>query len=203
MSFESQSKFVSDASHELRTPISVIQGYISLLDRWGKNDKEILQEAIDTIKNETSSMTNLIEKLLFLARGDSGTLKLEKESFCLNELIDEVIKESKIIAPDYYIINEKNESVTICADFRLIKQALRALIDNSIKYTPVKGEIKINSYLELENIAITIEDTGVGIPEEEIPKLFNRFYRVDEARSKKTGGTGLGLSHCKADYRYS
>jgi Signal transduction histidine kinase len=196
-SFESQSKFVSDASHELRTPISVIQGYISLLDRWGKNDKEILQEAIDTIKNETSNMTNLIEKLLFLARGDSGSLKLEKEGFCLNKLIDEVIKESKIIAPDYYIINEKNESVTICADLRLIKQALRALIDNSIKYTPVKGKIKINSYVELENIAITIEDTGLGIPEDEIPKLFNRFYRVDEARSKKTGGTGLGLAIVK------
>lgn len=196
-SFESQSKFVSDASHELRTPISVIQGYISLLDRWGKDDKEILQEAIDTIKNETSNMTNLIEKLLFLARGDSRTLKLEKESFCLNALIDEVIKESKIIAPDYYIINEKNESVTIYADLRLIKQALRALIDNSIKYTPVKGEISINSYAELENIAITIEDTGLGIPEEEIPNLFNRFYRVDEARSKKTGGTGLGLAIVK------
>jgi len=142
-------------------------------------------------------MTNLIEKLLFLARGDSRTLKLEKESFCLNALIDEVIKESKIIAPDYYIINEKNESVTIYADLRLIKQALRALIDNSIKYTPVKGEISINSYAELENIAITIEDTGLGIPEEEIPNLFNRFYRVDEARSKKTGGTGLGLAIVK------
>lgn len=196
-SFENQSKFVSDASHELRTPISVIQGYINLLDRWGKEDKEILQESIDTIKNETSSMTNLIEKLLFLARGDSGALKLENENFYLNELIDEVIKESKIIAPDYYIINEKNDCVTICADLRLIKQALRALIDNSIKYTPVKGAIKINSYVELENIAITIEDTGLGISEEELPKLFNRFYRVDEARSKKTGGTGLGLAIVK------
>lgn len=196
-SFQNQNKFVSDASHELRTPISVIQGYINLLDRWGKDDKEILQEAINTIKSETSSMTKLIEKLLFLARGDSGALKLEKENFSLNELIDEVIKESRIIAPDYCIISEKNEFISICADIRLIKQALRALIDNSIKYTPTKGKIKINSYLELENILITIEDTGVGIPKKEIPKLFNRFYRVDEARSKKTGGTGLGLAIVK------
>lgn len=196
-SFENQNKFVSDASHELRTPISVIQGYINLLDRWGKDDKEILQEAINTIKSETSSMTKLIEKLLFLARGDSGTLKLEKENFSLNELIDEVIKESRIIAPDYCIINDKNESINVSADFRLIKQVLRALVDNSIKYTPAKGKIEINSYLELENILITIEDTGVGIPKDEIPKLSNRFYRVDEARSKKTGGTGLGLSIVK------
>lgn len=196
-SFEIQNKFVSDASHELRTPISVIQGYINLLDRWGKDDKEVLQKAIDTIKNETSNMTNLIEKLLFLARGDSGTLKLEKDDFPLNELIDEIIEESRIIASDYYIVNEKNAHVIVCADFKLIKQALRALVDNSIKYTPAKGEININSYLELENIIITIEDTGVGIPKEEIPKLFHRFYRVDEARSKKTGGTGLGLSIVK------
>ena len=196
-SFESQSKFVSDASHELRTPISVIQGYINLLDRWGKNDKEILQEAIDTIKNETSSMTNLIEKLLFLARTDNGTLKLEKENFQINELIDEVIKESIVIAPDHSIFNEKNDAVMICADFRLIKQVLRAIVDNSIKYTPVKGEIRIISSVELENIIITIEDTGIGIPEEEIPNLFNRFYRVDEARSKQTGGNGLGLAIVK------
>lgn len=196
-SFESQSKFVSDASHELRTPISVIQGYINLLDRWGKDDKEILQEAINTIKNETSNMTNLIEKLLFLARGDSGSLNLEKETFPLSELIDEVVKESRVIAPDHYIINEKNDSIIICADFKLIKQTLRALMDNSIKYTPSKGEIKITSHLEVDNVLIYIEDTGIGIPEEDIPKLFNRFYRVDEARSKKTGGTGLGLAITK------
>jgi heavy metal sensor kinase len=193
-SFESQNKFVSDASHELRTPISVIQGYINLLDRWGKNDKEILQEAIDTIKNETTNMTSLIQKLLFLARGDSKTLKLEKENFCLNELVDEVTRESSIIAPSHSIFNKKNDSIMIYADFRLLKQALRAIIDNSIKYTPDSGEIRINSRKTAENIVISIEDTGIGIPSEAIPSLFNRFYRVDEARSKKTGGTGLGLA---------
>lgn len=196
-SFESQNKFVSDASHELRTPISVIQGYINLLDRWGKDDKEVLQKAIDIIKNETTNMTKLIEKLLFLARGDNNSLRLEREIFDLNILIDEVVKESSVISPKHSIKSEKNDEIAICADFRLIKQALRAIVDNSIKYTQEKGEIQINSYKKLSEIEITIEDTGIGIPEGEIPNLFNRFYRVDKARSKKTGGSGLGLSIVK------
>ncbi|MBV7276029.1 HAMP domain-containing protein [Clostridiaceae bacterium UIB06] len=196
-SFESQNKFVSDASHELRTPISVIQGYINLLDRWGKEDKEVLQKAINIIKNETANMTNLIEKLLFLARGDNNSLKLEKEIFDLNTLIDEVVKESSVIAPKLNIASERNDKIIIYADFRLIKQALRALVDNSIKYTQEEGEIKINSYRRLGEAEITIEDSGIGISEEEIPNLFNRFYRVDKARSKKTGGSGLGLAIVK------
>ncbi|WML37513.1 ATP-binding protein [Clostridium sp. OS1-26] len=196
-SFESQNNFVSDASHELRTPISVIQGYINLLDRWGKEDKEVLQKAIDIIKNETANMTNLIEKLLFLARGDNNSVKLEKEEFDLKNLIDELVKESNIIAQNHNILGEKNDSVTICADFRLIKQALRAVIDNSIKYTQEDGKIIINSSAKADSVKITIEDSGIGIPEEEIPNLFNRFYRVDKARSKKTGGSGLGLAIVK------
>jgi heavy metal sensor kinase len=196
-SFEKQNKFVSDASHELRTPISIIKGYVNLLDRWGKDDKEILQEAIDTIKNETDNMTNLIERLLFLARGDSGRMKIEKEKFSLDEIINEVIKESKIIAPEHHIYSEVNEPIKFFADSKLIKQMIRALVDNSIKYTTNSGDIKINSALECSNVVILIEDSGIGIPEEEIPNLFNRFYRVDKARSKETGGSGLGLSIVK------
>ncbi|MBZ4688736.1 MAG: putative two component sensor histidine kinase [Clostridiales bacterium] len=193
-SFERQSQFVSDASHELWTPISIIQGYINLMDRWGKEDRDVLQESIDAIKNETSNMTELIEKLLFLARGGSGTQKLVKDEFWLNELINEVIKESRIVAPNRDISSKQNDSQRVYADRRLLKQMLRALVDNSIKFTSESGKIEINAINNGDNAKIIISDNGIGIPEEEIPLIFNRFYRVDKARARGTGGSGLGLS---------
>lgn len=193
-SFERQVQFVSDASHELRTPISVIQGYADLLDRWGKDDRAVLDESVTAIKNETESMTSLVEKLLFLARGDSGTQRLEKEEFWLNEVIEEVIKESRLIADKHKIVNTQNDAISIYADRKMIKQMLRIFIDNSIKFTPEQGEIRIDSVNQGSTVKITIEDTGVGIPEKDIPKIFDRFFRVDKARAREKGGSGLGLS---------
>jgi Signal transduction histidine kinase len=196
-SFERQVQFVSDASHELRTPISVIQGYADLLDRWGKDDRMVLDESVTAIKNEAASMASLIEKLLFLARGDSGTQRMDKEDFQLDELINEVVKESRLITDKYKIINTKNDSLLIHADRKMIKQMLRIFIDNSIKFTPEQGDIRIDSVNMESEAKITVEDTGAGIPKEDIPKIFNRFYRVDKARAKGTGGSGLGLSIAK------
>ena len=196
-SFERQVQFVSDASHELRTPISVIQGYADLLSRWGKDDKKVLDESIAAIKDESAGMAALVEKLLFLARGDSGAQSLEKENFPLNELIDEVVKESRLITDNHEIASKQNDFVSIYADRKMIKQMLRIFIDNSIKFTPKQGEIKISSVNQGSRVKITIEDNGMGIPKEDIPKIFNRFYRVDEARTKETGGSGLGLSIAK------
>jgi two-component system, OmpR family, sensor histidine kinase ArlS len=197
LSFLKQNQFVSDASHELRTPISVIQGYIGLIDRWGKEDRNVLQESIDAIKNETAGMTELIEKLLFLARGDSGNQRLQKTKFSLNELIVEVGKESQLISQKHTIQYGEAEEISICADRKMLKQMLRALIDNSIKFTPADGTIRIEAYKNKDKVSITITDTGVGISQEEIDQIFNRFYRVDKARSKETGGSGLGLSIVK------
>lgn len=197
ISFEKQSQFVSDASHELRTPISVIQGYINLIDRWGKNDKNILQESIDAIKNETYNMGELTEKLLFLARGDIGKLKLHKENFQLNELVDEIIKESRLIAPNHNLAYIIRDTIILNADRKMLKQMIRALIENSIKFTPVEGEISIHADALPEHIKIIVSDTGSGIPQDEIKNIFSRFYRVDKARTKEIGGSGLGLSIVK------
>ncbi len=112
--FDRQIQFVSDASHELRTPIAVIQGYANLLDRWGKDDREALEKSIYAIKLEATNMASLIEKLLFLAKGDSGTQVIEKKEFCLNELIDEVIAESKLIEQNHIISSSKNDN---CKNF--------------------------------------------------------------------------------------
>ncbi|AKA67754.1 sensor histidine kinase [Clostridium scatologenes] len=195
--FNRQAQFVSDASHELRTPIAVIQGYANLLDRWGKNDRNALEKSIYGIKLETANMADLVEKLLFLARGDSGTQVIEKKEFWLNELIDEVVKESKIIAQDRSIYSYKNDTVKIFADHKMIKQMLRIFIDNSIKFTSEYEEINISSEVQGKTVKIAVSDTGIGIPENEIKNIFNRFYIVDKSRSKEKGGTGLGLSIAK------
>ncbi|MHB9094135.1 MAG: sensor histidine kinase, partial [Eubacteriales bacterium] len=178
-------------------PISVIQGYANLLQRWGKEDKAVLDEAVFAIKNESDNMKDLVEKLLFLARADKDTQKLEKSPFSVNELVDEVLKETRLIDSEHDITSEVNEMVTIEADRRLIKQALRIFIDNSIKHTPSGGTIKINGFLRDNKVKLIIEDNGVGISKEDLPYIFNRFYKCDKSRTRESGGTGLGLSIAK------
>jgi signal transduction histidine kinase len=195
--FDKQTQFVSDASHELRTPIAVIQGYANLLDRWGKDDRDALEKSIYAIKLETNNMANLVEKLLFLAKGDSGTKRIEKKEFYLNKLINEVVEESKLIADNRFISNNRNDTVKIFADYEMIKQMLRIFIDNSIKFTDEEGNIDISSISDNGLVKIIISDTGIGIPKNEIPNIFNRFYTVDKSRSKEKTGTGLGLSIAK------
>ena len=193
LSFEKQNRFVSDASHELRTPIAVIRGYIDLIDRWGKGDEVVLQECVEAIKSETRDMSDLVERLLFLARSDTGQLKINKEEFDLSEIIQELILESNLIAPEQPISSAIKENTFIVADRKLIKQAFRAIIDNSTKYSPNHEEIHISSEIDDEEMRIYVEDSGIGIPPEMIPNIFQRFYRVDSARTRETGGTGLGL----------
>ncbi|VBB09378.1 Hypothetical protein LUCI_4668 [Lucifera butyrica] len=192
--FEQQRRFVSDASHELRTPITVISGYADMLDRWGKQDPSALEEGIEAIKSEASNMYGLIEKLLFLARADQNRQVMNKTRLAMQPLIEEVTQETRLIAPDHQVVLQQNDCAAIYADALSIKQMLRIFIENSIKYTPTGGTIRISSRKTGDYLEIAIEDTGIGIPEEEQPKIFERFYRVDKSRSKMTGGTGLGLS---------
>ncbi|WBW96914.1 sensor histidine kinase [Oceanirhabdus sp. W0125-5] len=198
-SYEKQKQFVSDASHELRTPIAVIQGYANLLSRWGKDDKDVLEESILAIKDESDNMKDLVEKLLFLARADKHTQKIEKTEFNLSNLIENICKETKLIDSNHTISSNTEENLVIFADPKLIKQAIRILVDNSIKYTPETGYINISAFSEKDEIIIRVSDTGMGIPSKDIPHIFDRFYRVDESRSKQDekGGTGLGLSIAK------
>lgn len=197
-SVERQNQFVSDASHELRTPISVVKGYADLLDRWGKDEKQVLEESVKAIQNEADHMNKLVEKLLFLARGDMNVQKLDKEKFNLNELIEEIYKETKMIDKEHSVVFESSpEDVFIMGDKRLIKEAIRVFVENSIKYTEYGGSIKIIVGFDEYNGKIGIVDSGVGIKSEDIPKIFDRFYRADKSRTKKSGGTGLGLSIAK------
>lgn len=196
-SFEQQNVFVSNASHELRTPIAVIQGYANLLQRWGKEDKAVLEESITAINSESNYMMELVEKLLFLASTDKKGQALQKELFALDELIDDVLKETRLIDEEHKIMGDINDKIMVNGDRSLIKQALRVFVDNSIKYTPASGSIKLNSRMIDKNALITIEDTGMGISREDLPYIFNRFYKSDKARTRENSGAGLGLSIAK------
>lgn len=196
-SYQSQVRFVSDASHELRTPISVIQGYVNLLDRWGKKDEKTLQESIDAIKSETQNMKELVEQLLFLARGDNETIQLHREDFDACEVVEEIARETQMIDPNHSFDVDLKESAYINADKQLIKQAIRILVDNSIKFTPKGGQITLKVAVKDDSAHITVQDTGIGIAPENLSKIFDRFYRSDESRARKTGGSGLGLSIAK------
>ena len=193
-SYESQVRFVSDASHELRTPISVIQGYAGLLDRWGKEDEKTLQESITAIKSETDSMQTLVEQLLFLARGDNETIQLHKDVFSCREVVQEMIKETRLIDSTHLLETELNSPGYVYADRQLIKQAVRILVDNSIKYTPAGEKIIIRVFGEKDKVKIQVQDHGIGIAPEDVSRVFDRFYRSDESRARKTGGAGLGLA---------
>ena len=189
-----QKQFVSDASHELRTPIAVIQGYTEMLERWGKDDPAILEESINSLSQETASMKELLEKLLFLSRSDKKTLKIDMETFDLSQLCHEVIKETSFIDDEHDLIEKIADDIHLYGDRGLIKELLRILVDNALKYTPEGGSITLSCASGKKNIILSVKDTGIGIPKEHIPHLFERFYRVDEARNKSTGGTGLGLA---------
>ena len=196
-SYEVQNRFVSDASHELRTPISVIQGYANLLDRWGKDDRTVLEESIAAIKTEAEDMKNLIEKLLFLARGDKDTQKIEKTDFNTKELLDEIIKETKLIDDKHEVVSVRNEGMILNADRSLLKEVIRIFVDNSVKFTPEGGKIELQCYSRDNITFFTVEDSGMGISKEDLPNIFDRFYRADKSRTKNTGGTGLGMAIAK------
>ena len=196
-SYRQQARFVNDASHELRTPIAVIQGYANLLDRWGKSDPQTLEEGISAIKNESEHMNHLVEQLLFLARGDSGktTLALTDTDIC--SLMREVYEESFMIDEDHhYRLHVPEESITLQADTGLLKQAVRILTDNAAKYTKHGDEIILSAGKTVSGEPyLQVQDTGMGIAESELSKIFDRFYRSDEVRA--SAGTGLGLSIAK------
>ncbi len=196
--YKSQSRFVSDASHELRTPIAVIKGYADMLGRWGKSDEKILDESITAIKNESENMNRLVEQLLFLARGDNGRQPVNMTEFSLSDMIREVYNEAEMIDAEHKYIADIKEEIGIFGDISMLKQTARILCDNAKKYTPKGNTITLRVMRnDKGESCFEIQDTGIGIEEKDIPLIFDRFFRSDPARSRETGGTGLGLSIAK------
>ena len=194
--YRQQARFVNDASHELRTPIAVIEGYVNMLARWGGEDEKVLEESIAALQREAGHMKHLVEQLLFLARGDSGKTKLEIEDISLQECMQEVYEESLLIDEEHVYRYRPMEDVHIDGDFMMIKQAVRILVDNAAKYTKEQDEIILSvGRNEDGNAYLQVQDTGIGMEEIDVEHMFERFYRADDARKYK--GTGLGLSIAK------
>jgi len=200
-SYFREQQFVSDASHELRTPIAVIKGYAGMLNRWGKDDPDVLSESIEAIISETDNMQSLVENLLFIAKNDKGTLKMVKAPFDLSHLVNEVIRETKLIDAEHVISSQVENDIQFVGAQDKLKQAMRIFVDNSIKYTPQDGEVHIGLRQSEHQITLEFSDSGIGIAKEDIAHVFERFYRADKSRTKlenkTTGGSGLGLAIAK------
>lgn len=191
-SYRRQVQFVDDASHELRTPIAVIQGYADMLSRWGARDEKVLGESIQAIRAETEHMKTLVEQLLFLARGDAGRQQLRLEEMDLAALAREIWEESRLIDPGHAYILDAPAPVPVRGDSALLKQAVRILADNARKYSPAASRITLRACREDGRACVQVQDNGVGVAPADASRIFDRFYRAGTARG--TEGTGLGLA---------
>ena len=197
-SYRQQNRFVSDASHELRTPISVIRGYAEMLDRWGKDDPKVLSESVTAIRTEADNMQQLVEQLLFLARGDAGRNQPRMKALDLSKLMREVYEEYVMIDKAHAWRIQSDESIPAVGDPQMLKQTARILCDNAAKYSPEGNPITLRSFVDEKGVpCFAVQDNGAGIASGDIPHIFERFYRADRARARQTGGTGLGLSIAK------
>jgi two-component system, OmpR family, phosphate regulon sensor histidine kinase PhoR len=192
--------FVANVSHELKTPVTSIKGFTETLIDGAMNNKETLEAFLSIILKESDRLQTLIQDLLELSKIEQHGFKLTIQEINLHTLLSEVLAilsgkaQAKNIKLD---LISKQDQVIIQADMDRLKQIFINLIANAITYTPPEGEVKIILLEHGENIRIHVKDTGVGIKKEEIPRIFERFYRVDRARSRNSGGTGLGLAIVK------
>ena len=193
-----QQQFVSDASHELRTPAAVIKGYVELLERFGTEDKELAKESLEAIRSEAYNMQDLLENMLFLSRTDRNTQKINKKILDLDDIVGEVMSKMKTVIKTHKVELLKNEPAKIFGDETMIQQMLRIFLDNAVKYTPEGGSIKVASKIDGEKILLDISDSGIGIAPENQSKIFERFVRIDsEDLVSEANGSGLGLSIAK------
>ncbi len=187
--FKAQRRFVADVSHELRTPLTTVQGNLDLIRRFGPD-----KEAMEAMSSEIGRMTRLVSDLLLLARADSGNLPMKKQVIDLDTIVLDVFREGRILGPQHEIKLDKIVPARVNADPDRIKQLLLNLVTNGIKYTPAGGTITLNMSVKNGYAFVSVTDTGIGIPKSDLELIFERFYRVDKARSREAGGTGLGLS---------
>jgi two-component system sensor histidine kinase CiaH len=195
-SWERQQQFVADASHELRTPLAVVKSNAELMLRHPDHTVEEESIRVTNIVREVRRMTKLVADLLTLARSDANQTELKLAVINMGEVIETVAEQFVPLAEmaGLTLKVEAGEQLELAADRERLHQLLVILLDNAIKYTPPPGDIVITGERQGSNIVVTVADTGQGIPAEDVPRVFDRFYRGDKARSREKGGTGLGLA---------
>lgn len=193
-----RNEFVSNASHELKTPLSAIKVLTESLLHMGIDDPEIYKEFLSDINFEIDRLNSIITDLLALVQLDkqSGAVQLNKEPVDLAKLAIRTLKSLQLLAEQKNITIgiSNDDEVVVEGDSTKLQQVISNLVDNAIKYTPEGGRVSIDVNRSPEFAVLRVSDTGIGIPPEDLSRIFDRFFRVDKARSRNTGGTGLGLS---------
>jgi two-component system, OmpR family, phosphate regulon sensor histidine kinase PhoR len=191
-------EFVANVSHELRTPLSLIKGYVETLLDGAKDNSEISTKFLQTIDRNAERLRLLIEDLLTISELESGRLKLNQHPLQLRTLIEKILSDFRApaLAKDIQLVDQAGE-LTVWADAARLEQVLCNLVDNAIKYGRNNGTVTVRAVPVGEQAEVSVADDGPGIPSEALERVFERFYRVDKARSREQGGTGLGLSIVK------
>ncbi|HHG73708.1 MAG TPA: GHKL domain-containing protein [Persephonella sp.] len=194
---QAKKDFVSNVSHELKTPITVLKGVIETLEN--EDDPEVIKGFLNKAKKRIHQMDSLINDLLILAKLESKEEKIQKKKVKLKGLVNQIIDDLQHIASEkrVKVKNSVSSDFTVFVDEKKFSILLKNLIENAIKYNKHGGSVLINAERKDKYVLITVSDTGIGIPKESLPLIFERFYRVDKSRSRNVGGTGLGLSIVK------
>ncbi len=194
---QAKKDFVSNVSHELKTPITVLKGVIETLEN--EEEPEIIKIFLKKAKNRIQQMDSLINDLLILAKLESKEEKIQKKEVKLKGLINSIFEDLKDVAEEKNVklINKVPTDFTVFVDEKKFVILMKNLIENAIKYNKKEGSVTVESTLKNSKSYISVIDTGIGIPKESLPLIFERFYRVDKSRSRNVGGTGLGLSIVK------
>ncbi|WP_062046566.1 cell wall metabolism sensor histidine kinase WalK [Bacillus sp. JCM 19034] len=195
--YQKQEQFVSDASHELKTPLTVIESYARLLKRWGMSDPDRLKEGLDAIYEESQRMKSLTEQMLLLAKGEQEATFKQRESVPIIDITETVAQKLRMVYQRTISVNSEDEFYVNSSEDD-IKQLMFILIENGLKYSEEQIDVRFEKSVTEKHVKILIRDFGIGIAKEDQESIFERFVRVDKARSRQTGGSGLGLAIAKA-----
>jgi signal transduction histidine kinase len=194
--FEAQRRIVADVSHDLRTPLTAMRGHIEILQRGAAHDPQALADTLTDMAREVERLSRMTGNLLLLSQADAG-IQLRREPVALDELVLEVVRELRPLAGDVALTPAIAEQVLVEGDRDRLKQALLNMASNALQHTPAGGSVRIELARHGGEALLSVCDTGAGVAPEQLPHLFERFYRADTARSPNTGGAGLGLAIVK------
>lgn len=194
-----QKHFVEDVSHELRTPVAIVEGHLKLLNRWGKDDPEVLEESLEASLAEIKRMKTLVQEMLDLSRASQVREQYKDATTEVVDTLTQIVANFKVLYPDFtFVLDIDSKADLLSLIYRNhFEQVIIILLDNAVKYSTNRKEIIVSLSTVADQVEIGIQDFGMGLSEEDKKKVFSRFYRVDKARSRERGGNGLGLSIAK------